>query len=85
MLSQQSASLFNYDFGTHKHTFFAYIVEARGRASTMNGSGRNRQKQNVKHTCMEKETPRRKNWKIRRDLDGVNKGRKGHGFGLGTI
>ena len=34
---------------------------------------------------MEKETPRRKNWKIRRYLGGVKEGRKDQGFGLGMI
>ena len=72
---------------------FVYIVEARGRASTMNRSGCNSQKQDAKHTCMgwtrwmQEETPRRENWKIGRtnDLGGVHKGRKDHGFGLGMI
>ena len=49
------------------------------------GLGYNGQKQDVKYACMEKETPRRRNWKIRRDLGGINEGRKDHGFGFGTI
>ena len=61
--------------------FFVYIVEARGKASTLNGSGHNSQKQEAKHTCLEKETPRRKNWKMRRDLGWVNEGTKDHGLG----
>ena len=70
----------------HFHLFiFEYIVEARGRAGTLDGAGRNRQKQDEKRTRMEKESPRRKNWEIRRDLGGVNEGRKDHAFGLGTI
>ena len=69
-----------------KHfAFFVCRVEARGRVSTLNESGRNKQKQDAKHAFMEKETARRKNWKIRRDLGGVNEGRKDHVFGLGTI
>ena len=34
---------------------YIYIVEVRERASTLNGSGRNGQKQDAKHACMEKE------------------------------
>ena len=36
---------------------------------------------------LQKETPRRENWKFgrRRDLGGDNKGRKDHGVGLGII
>ena len=49
--------------------FFLYVVEALGRASTVNGSGHNREKREAKHVCMwwtrwtQKETPRRENWK----------------------
>ena len=54
--------------------FSVDMVEVRGRVSTLNGSERNRQKLDAKHTCMEKETPSRKNWKIRRDLVGGSQG-----------
>ena len=65
--------------------FFGDILKPRGKASTLNGLGRNSQKQDAKHACIEKETPRRKKWKNRRDLGGVNEGRKDHGYGLGMI
>ena len=32
--------------------FLEYIVEVRGRAHTVNGSGHSREKQDAKHTCM---------------------------------
>ena len=35
--------------------FFVYVVEARERASTLNRSGCNTQKQDAKQACMEKE------------------------------
>ena len=48
---------------------------------TLNGSGRIKQKQETKHADMEKESPRRKNWKIRVGVM-CNEGIKDHGFGL---
>ena len=37
------------------------MVEARRKVSTLKRSGRNRQKQDAKHACMEKETPKQGN------------------------
>ena len=64
---------------------FGDVVEARGRAGTLNGSGRKRQKQDGKHARMEKEAPRKKNWNIRIDIGGVHEGIKDNGLGLGMI
>lgn len=74
------------------YCIFLYIVEARGRASTVHGSGRNRQKQDAKHACMHGVgiNGYRRNLqggKIgrRRDLGGDNEGRKDQGLGLRMI
>ena len=66
-----------------KNHFFLSTVKAHGRAITLNRSGRNRQKRDAKHACMEKETPRRKKKTDKFGGFWVKEGRKDHGFGLG--
>ena len=49
-------------------TSFLYTqVEVHGRAGTLNESGRNSQNQDAKHACMEKDTPRKKNCKKKKE------------------
>ena len=66
--------------------FFVYMVEARGRAGSLNGSGRNRQKQDAKHAWGGQVGHRRelqggKTEKFEGgNLRRVNEGRKDHRF-----